>query len=131
MCARFLQVSRDLGRIRYKRSPCSAPEYLKFHENRGVKDIFFYFIHFTFNFDKIQQGKCPQNAPSCSCLNESHTLRRDVNGFLSDFPYYCLIWMKFRVRGLSIMLWSLCQFLQNRRREGLDFLTSVNKVNFN
>ena len=101
-----------------------------FNENRGVKDTFSYFVHFTSKFDKIQQGKCSQNALSYSCLNESHTLRRDVNGFLSDFPYYCLIGMKFCVRELSIILRSLCQFLLNRRREGLGFLTSVNYNNF-
>jgi hypothetical protein len=41
---------------------------------------------------------------------------------------YCPIWVKFAVRHLHVMLLSILEFGENRRREGRTFLMGVNEI---
>jgi len=49
------------------------------------------------------------------------------------YPYFIhllQIWVKFSIRDLHIILLSICDFRENRRREGPYFLMCVNKNTF-
>jgi hypothetical protein len=62
------------------------------------------------------------------CSLTSQSLESSTNFYLC-FPYYP-IWMKFGTRNLYIMLLSVCEFRQNRRREGCTLPVGVNKITF-
>jgi hypothetical protein len=59
--------------------------------------------------------------------SESHTLRGGVHEFLSVLLTR-LIWVKFDIRDLHIMLFTVCDFCENRPREGCAFLMGINEI---
>ena len=43
---------------------------------------------------------------------------------------YCTFWVKFGVSDLLIMLFNICDFRENRYREGRNFCMGVNEITF-
>jgi hypothetical protein len=46
------------------------------------------------------------------------------------FHRYCLIWLKFGIRGLHIMLFSIGELHENQPNEGCTFFAGINEIAF-
>jgi hypothetical protein len=61
---------------------------------------------------------------------ENRTAFRAYMNFSPYLTHFCPIWMKFGVTGLHIMLLSIGEFHENRRREGRSLVMGVNEITF-
>jgi len=101
---------------------------------QGINEMLPIFLYFLPNLDEIWNSRCPLKCTEL--LSVSWTAAQQMpqtNEWSKSFcigtsHIYCLVWVKFSIWDLNILLFSICEFHVIGLRKTKCFVTSVNKM---